>query len=55
MDALKNVVLIFSFAFALNNANAIDLKVPGLGGDKKEAAGKEDPDALNSDITELLI
>ena len=27
MDALKNVVPIFSFAFALNNANAIDLKV----------------------------
>ena len=54
MDALKNAVLIFSFAFALNNANAIDLGVPGLGGDKKEAAGKEDPDALNTDIKQLL-
>ena len=56
MKYIKNSILIFGLIFTFSSVNAIDMpKLPGLGGgDKKEAAGKEYPDALNNDIKQLL-
>ena len=56
MKYIKNSILIFGLIFTFSSVNAIDMpKLPGLGGgDKKEAAAKEDPDALNNDIKQLL-
>ncbi len=56
MNFIKKLIVMFGVTVFMSSAFAIDLpKVPGLGGgDKKEAAAKEDPDALNNDIIDLM-